>query len=70
MGTVVVIGNFDGAHVGHTALLRRARELAAGRSVVALTFWPHPLQVLHPERAPELLLPLSERIAKLQAAGA
>ncbi|MDR0435721.1 MAG: bifunctional riboflavin kinase/FAD synthetase [Propionibacteriaceae bacterium] len=70
MGTVVVIGNFDGAHVGHKALLRTAGERAAGRKVIALTFWPHPLMVLAPERAPELLLSLSERIAALKTAGA
>ena len=57
---VVVIGNFDGVHHGHKALIRRARELAmslgtAPGSVVVLTFSPHPARVLAPHLAPPLL---------------
>ena len=52
--TVVVIGNFDGVHLGHQHVLRRARELAdeRGLPVVAVTFDPHPMAVLRPEHAP------------------
>jgi riboflavin kinase/FMN adenylyltransferase len=47
---VVVIGNFDGVHLGHQELFAEARSLAAQGpvTVVALTFWPHPARVLAP----------------------
>ena len=52
--TVVVIGNFDGVHLGHQHVLARAREVADedGLAVVAVTFDPHPMAVLRPEHAP------------------
>ncbi|MGL5909453.1 MAG: bifunctional riboflavin kinase/FMN adenylyltransferase, partial [Phycicoccus sp.] len=56
---VVSIGNFDGLHRGHKAVL--AALVDAGRRLgvpaVAVTFDPHPAAVLHPERAPELIAP-------------
>lgn len=69
--TVVVIGNFDGVHRGHCAVVGRARELAdaEGRRVAAITFDPHPMQVLLPERAPARLTDLETRAELLQAAG-
>ncbi len=63
-GTCVTIGNFDGVHVGHQALLHRTVEKAAQRKLlsVVLTFWPHPLAVLAGgTRAPSLLLGQDER---------
>ncbi|MDO8302591.1 MAG: bifunctional riboflavin kinase/FMN adenylyltransferase [Sedimentisphaerales bacterium] len=59
-GQVLTIGNFDGVHIGHQELLRRARAIAKkhNTSVAAMTFWPHPAAVLHPEKAPQLLTPL------------
>lgn len=50
-GSVVTIGNFDGVHLGHQELIRRACEKAAEFAVpcVVLTFEPHPLAVLRPE---------------------
>ena len=71
--SVVVPGNHDGVHLGHVALLARARALAAshGRArVVALTFDPHPLAFLAPERAPEPLTTIARRTELLRAAGA
>lgn len=52
-GTAVCLGAFDGMHVGHQALLARARAL--GDHVGVVTFDPHPQQVLAPARAPALL---------------
>lgn len=68
--TVVVIGNFDGVHLGHQAVLQHARELAPGLAVVAMTFWPHPLSVVRPGHEPTLLCELDERVELLMAAGA
>jgi len=63
---VVVIGVFDGVHKGHQLLLNRAKELAAGRSIVALTFDPHPTTVFAPDKAPTLLTTLSDRVELLK----
>jgi len=66
---ILTLGNFDGIHLGHQALLRRAAEDArdqGGRSVV-LTFEPHPLEVLAPERAPRLILTHKDKIRLLQS---
>ncbi|MBL0921340.1 MAG: bifunctional riboflavin kinase/FMN adenylyltransferase [Phycisphaerales bacterium] len=69
--TALTIGNFDGVHIGHRALLSRARAIAgAGGRVAALVFFPHPLSALDPSRAPALLTTLEERTALLRGAGA
>ena len=65
-GSVVLIGVFDGVHKGHQLLLNRAKEIADGRSVTALTFDPHPMQVFAPDRAPTLLTTLSDRVELLK----
>ena len=65
-GSVVLIGVFDGVHKGHQLLLNRAKEIADGRNIVALTFEPHPMQVLVPERAPTLLTTLADRVELLK----
>lgn len=70
---VVIIGNFDGVHGGHRALVSRARERAAaetGSRVVAVTFDPHPAAVLRPDRAPARLTSLEQREHLLREAGA
>jgi len=67
---VLTIGNFDGIHVGHRAILdtvvARARALAG--TAVVYTFDPHPRKVLTPERAPKLLTTLEQRIELLAEA--
>ncbi|MBJ7359245.1 bifunctional riboflavin kinase/FAD synthetase [Nocardioides sp.] len=70
--TVVVIGNFDGVHLGHQHVLARAREVARedGLSVVAVTFDPHPMAVLRPEHAPVQLTTIEVRAELLATAGA
>jgi riboflavin kinase / FMN adenylyltransferase len=70
--TVVVVGNFDGVHLGHQHVLARAREIADERSleVVAVTFDPHPMAVLRPEHAPTTLTTIERRAELLAEYGA
>ncbi|MFQ5416558.1 MAG: bifunctional riboflavin kinase/FAD synthetase [Myxococcota bacterium] len=69
--SAVTIGNFDGLHVGHRAIIdtvvRRASQLG-GQSVV-VTFEPHPRKVLHPDRAPKLLTTIDQRVELIAQAG-
>ena len=65
-GSVVLIGVFDGVHKGHQLLLNRAKEIAGGRNIVALTFDPHPMQVLAPDRATTLLTTFADRVELLK----
>ncbi|CAN2207635.1 RibF FAD synthase [Candidatus Nanopelagicaceae bacterium] len=64
--SVVVIGVFDGVHKGHQLLLNRAKEIADGRSIVALTFDPHPTTVFAPNKAPTMLTTLADRVELLK----
>lgn len=69
--TAVTIGNFDGAHRGHAALVRRARHaVGPGGRVVALVFEQHPLTVLRPGQAPPLLTTFARRAELLRSLGA
>jgi riboflavin kinase/FMN adenylyltransferase len=58
-GTVLTIGNFDGVHSGHQAILSAAKRIAVQRQteLVVMTFQPHPLSVLNPKKAPGVLIP-------------
>lgn len=69
---VLTIGNFDGVHHGHQAILLRARQLAGefGTHVIAMTFEPHPIAILRPDRAPPILTPVEEKCRLLQMKGA
>ena len=64
--SVVVIGVFDGVHKGHQLLLNRAKEIAAGRTIIALTFYPHPTTVFAPDKTPTLLTTLADRVELLK----
>ena len=67
----MTVGNFDGVHLGHQAMLRdvakRAGEL--GAPAVVVTFEPHPLKVLHPERAPRMIQTLRQKEEAIEACG-
>jgi riboflavin kinase/FMN adenylyltransferase len=71
-GAVVTIGNFDGVHVGHAALVGRAREVARGKGarVVTMSFDPHPATVLRPGTEPARLTSWEDRERLLRGAGA
>jgi riboflavin kinase/FMN adenylyltransferase len=70
-GAAIAIGNFDGVHAGHHALIARARELAAahGARTVALTFDPHPSALFAPAQAPRMLTSIKRRLELLAEAG-
>jgi len=64
--SVVLIGVFDGVHKGHQVLLNRAKEIADGRPIIALTFDPHPTTVFAPDKSPTLLTTLADRVELLK----
>jgi len=70
-GSVLSIGNFDGVHIGHQAVLThvvdRARSMAA--PAVAMTLDPHPVKLLRPRDAPRLLTTLDQRLALIARTG-
>jgi riboflavin kinase / FMN adenylyltransferase len=67
----VAIGTFDGVHLGHQAVIRRAGEIAAdGRlSAMALTFEPQPIAVLRPELRPAVLTPIGLKSQLIERVG-
>jgi riboflavin kinase/FMN adenylyltransferase len=68
---VLAAGTFDGVHLGHQALIRRAMEEAAscGGTAVVMTFDRHPAALLRPEKAPKLLTRNDAKIALLDGMG-
>ena len=69
--SVLTIGNFDGLHLGHQALLRllTTKAQSLGLPAVALTFEPHPREYFAPAQAPARLASLREKLLLLDAAG-
>ncbi|HNU68396.1 MAG TPA: riboflavin biosynthesis protein RibF [Myxococcota bacterium] len=68
-GTVVAMGNFDGVHLGHAQILSNVvnSARASGLKSCFLSFHPHPLRVVAPERAPGMLQTIEEKLISLSA---
>ncbi|PZU64897.1 MAG: riboflavin biosynthesis protein RibF [Sphingobium sp.] len=71
-GGVMALGNFDGFHAGHQAVVGRAiaRARAEGRPAIVATFDPHPMRLFQPDTPPFRLITLDQRQALFAAAGA
>ncbi len=66
---VIAIGNFDGMHLGHQALIEQAQEIAKSlnKKVGVLTFEPHPRQLFQPALPPARLTPINLKAQRLEA---
>ncbi|MFT4551747.1 MAG: riboflavin kinase/FMN adenylyltransferase [Chlamydiales bacterium] len=71
-GPVVTIGNFDGVHLGHQSIMKRARYLAdsINGNLTIITFENHPSQVLRSDRSVELLCSVEHKLSLLEKHGA
>lgn len=69
--SAVAIGNFDGIHKGHQALLAEAVRGAKSRQLIpaVLTFYPHPVEVLNPQKKLEQLTTTSEKLSLMESLG-
>lgn len=67
----LTLGNFDGVHIGHQAVLRTLVRVAdeRGLSSLAMTFDPHPAAVHRPDHKPQLITGLDEKLARIAATG-
>jgi riboflavin kinase/FMN adenylyltransferase len=70
-GRALALGTFDGVHLGHRRVIGSALERARARGLVAavVTFDPHPLEVLRPDRPPRLLTTIERKIELVSALG-
>ncbi len=68
---VLAVGNFDGVHLGHQAILRQVvgRARKVGGTALAMTFDPHPVKVLFPDRPLSLLTSLQQKARLMEALG-
>src|SRR5438034_1736934 len=62
-GCIATIGNFDGMHIGHQEIIRGVVEQARAtqRPSTVITFHPHPLSIVAPDRVPKQILTLSQK---------
>jgi riboflavin kinase/FMN adenylyltransferase len=67
----LAIGNFDGVHLGHRALIERliAQARAGGLPAAVMTFEPHPRELFAPDQAPARLTSLREKLELLEGCG-
>lgn len=70
-GCIATIGNFDGLHIGHQKIIRGVVESAreTGRPSAVITFDPHPLSIVAPDRVPKQILTLAQKEELLRAMG-
>ena len=70
-GCAATIGNFDGVHLGHQAVIAQLAERAQALGVPScvITFEPHPREFFHPERAPARLSRLRDKVAAIERLG-
>lgn len=69
-GVALTIGNFDGVHLGHRALIERCRSrVGEDGQVIALAFHPHPMMYLNPDHAPEPIESFAERADRMMRLG-
>lgn len=70
-GAVVTVGNFDGVHLGHQKIISNVTTLAAELSApsMAITFDPHPIKCIAPDRAPKLLMDTEAKVRMLRHYG-
>lgn len=70
-GSVLTIGNFDGVHLGHQAIIARAKQLACEHSLplTGITFEPAPAMLLRPDHAPRILTSLQVKVELLEEQG-
>jgi riboflavin kinase/FMN adenylyltransferase len=70
-GSVVTIGNFDGVHKGHVAIFKhlKKKSIELGLPSVVVTFEPHPIKVLAPGKAPDLITTFTQKCDLISAAG-
>ena len=68
---VITIGNFDGVHTGHRKIFRKVVDKAGeiGGTPIVITFNPHPVRVLAPERGMKMINTLSDKQALIQGIG-
>jgi riboflavin kinase/FMN adenylyltransferase len=69
--SVMTLGNFDGMHVGHQTLVKTVRSLSLQEKLIGglMTFDPHPLKILAPEKHTKLIFDMSEKIKCVESLG-
>lgn len=68
-GATVALGNFDGVHRGHAAVIKAARALVPEAKLGVVSFDPHPRQFFQPDAEPFILTPLEQKAEKIKALG-
>ncbi len=69
--SIVAIGNFDGLHLGHKAVLNQAKFIKKknGGKLIILTFYPHPLKILRPGNEPKNIISFRNKVIKMEEIG-